>query len=162
MEEFKKTTGGKEGDQTILGKVLNAVDPETNEKLSDAQVMMNANLIVVGGSDTTATALTFTLYFLLKERRHWDRLCEEIRTHFSALDEITHFGISKLPFLEAVIYEGGVQVVSLNKFRYSNASACSDEFASGGSPWRNDDLRLLYPWWGTEIYSISIKLVRPL
>ena len=129
MEEFKKTTVEKEGDRTILGKVLNAVDPETNEKLSDAQVMMNANLIVVGGSDTTATALTFTLYFLLKERCHWDRLCEEIRSRFSTLDEITHLEVSKLPFLEAVLYEGEVQVVSLNKFRYSNASAGSDQFA---------------------------------
>jgi cytochrome P450 len=106
-----------DGHRTILGNMLNAIDPETGEKLSDDDVVANAALLVYhmvvviaylsfAASDTTAVGLTFTLYFLLANRESWTRLCKEIRAKYHSLDEITHLSTTTIPFLDAVIQEG--------------------------------------------------------
>jgi len=64
----------------------------------------------VASSDTTATALTFTTYYLLSKREYWDRLCNEIRPKFNSADEITHAAVATLPFLDAVIHEGNYNI----------------------------------------------------
>lgn len=59
----------------------------------------------VAGADTTALSLTFALYFMVKERRVYERLCREIRERFGSKEEITGQTAATLPFLEAAIQE---------------------------------------------------------
>ena len=75
-------------------------------------ITVASNLIFrIASSDTTATALTFTTYYLLSKREYWDRLCDEIRSKFNSADEITHAAVVHLPFLDAVIHEGKYTLV---------------------------------------------------
>ena len=57
-------------------------------------------------TDTTATALSYAGYFLLKNPQTWATLCEEIRREFKNVDEITQQRLKALPYLNAAIREG--------------------------------------------------------
>jgi cytochrome P450 len=104
-----------DGDRTILGKLVNAVDPETKKKLSQLEIITNSSLLMytifgyqwhsMAASDTTAVAITFILYFLLTEKKYWVRLAKEIREKYESPEEITHFSTSTVPFLDAVVSE---------------------------------------------------------
>jgi len=59
----------------------------------------------VAGADTTALSLTFALYYVVKERRVYERLCKEIRERFRSREEITGQTAATLTFLEAAIHE---------------------------------------------------------
>jgi cytochrome P450 len=58
-----------------------------------------------GGTDTTAIALTFLLYYLVANRECWDRLSVDIRSNFNSPEEITYPALSKIIFLDALIHE---------------------------------------------------------
>ncbi|KAL4935414.1 hypothetical protein BDV06DRAFT_234344 [Aspergillus oleicola] len=64
-------------------------------------------ILTTVGSETTATALTGTLNYLVnhsgKTLRHLE---DEVRGTFSSLEDITLSGVRNLPFLNAVISEG--------------------------------------------------------
>jgi hypothetical protein len=102
--------------RTIIGSIMNAVDHKTGEKCSESDLLANANVFVyflpafianssIAASDTTAVTLTFLLYYLLVNRRHWDRLTQEIRSRFRSPDEMTNSALMAIPFLEAAIHE---------------------------------------------------------
>ena len=59
----------------------------------------------IAASDTTAIALTFALYYIVAVPGVWTRLSDDIRSKFSAIDEITGQSASTLPYLDAVISE---------------------------------------------------------
>jgi len=60
----------------------------------------------VAGADTTALSLTFALYYMVKDKRVYERLCKEIRERFGSKEEITGQTAATLTFLEAAIQEG--------------------------------------------------------
>jgi cytochrome P450 len=113
----QKNCPAKDDGKTMVGNMLKAVDPETGGKLSDVDILSNANILMyhireeqtdfsVAASDTTATALMFILYHLVAQRKYWDRLSTEIRSRFKSSDEITNASTTSIPFLDAVIHEG--------------------------------------------------------
>jgi len=57
-------------------------------------------------TDTTATALSYAVYFLLKYPHTFRALKDEVRREFSCIDEITNVRLAGLPFLNAAIQEG--------------------------------------------------------
>ena len=57
-------------------------------------------------TDTTATALSFASWFLLKYPKTFEALKEEVRKEFGSVNEITHARLAGLPYLNAVIQEG--------------------------------------------------------
>jgi cytochrome P450 len=59
----------------------------------------------VAGADTTAVTLTFALYFVIEDRRVWEKLSGEIRRSFETKKEITGPSTATLPYLNAVINE---------------------------------------------------------
>ena len=61
-------------------------------------------IIVVAGSETTATILTGATYLLLKNPAVLKKLESEIR-RFSTEEELTFLSTSQLPYLNAVIEE---------------------------------------------------------
>lgn len=68
----------KDAGRDILARLLAARDPETNEPMSDKQIADNLLTFIAAGHETTAKALTWTLY-LLARSPHWqDRVRAEV------------------------------------------------------------------------------------
>ena len=65
----------------------------------------NATILLLAGSETTATTLSGATYFLLSHPHILERLKQEIRTTFSSPDEITISSVSKLSYILAVLNE---------------------------------------------------------
>ena len=65
----------------------------------------NTTLLVLAGSETSATTLTGATYFCLKNPEYMERLKQEIRTTFSDEKSIDVESVSKLPYLHAIFQE---------------------------------------------------------
>jgi cytochrome P450 len=78
----------------------------TNGKgLTLDEIGENANILIVAGSETTATLLSGVTFWLLKNPQIYDKLLEEIRSSFAKEDDITLEALSRLPYLLAVLKE---------------------------------------------------------
>lgn len=69
------------------------------------EVMATSNTLIVAGSETTATVLSATLYFLTTHPRVLTKLAKEIRSSFSSEHEITILSVQKLQYTLAVLDE---------------------------------------------------------
>lgn len=69
------------------------------------EMYTTAQVLIVAGSETTATGLTAATYFLLSNPRTWQKLCAEIRDQFSQEADITIQSTAGLVYLNAVIDE---------------------------------------------------------
>lgn len=65
-----------------------------------------ASLFMVAGTETTATALSGTTYYLLRNPDAMRKLVTEIRTACSSFDELTLDSLQRLKYLHAVLQEG--------------------------------------------------------
>ncbi|KAL2845073.1 cytochrome P450 [Aspergillus pseudodeflectus] len=75
-------------------------------ELSDLELEGNANLLLVAGSETVATFLSGTTYWLCRSPEVLDRLTGEVRSAFKTESEITIRNVSaNLPYMEACINE---------------------------------------------------------
>ena len=72
--------------------------------LSDKEVLSNAELMVTAGTDTSATALPATIYFLLMNPTKWKRVVEEVRS-FDSENHINTRTIERAVYLAACIHE---------------------------------------------------------
>ncbi|EOA81121.1 uncharacterized protein SETTUDRAFT_24624 [Exserohilum turcica Et28A] len=89
--------------------------------LSFEKLSRNAVVLLLAGSETTATTLSGATYFLLSHPHVLRRLTDEIRSSFSSSEEITIASVGKCSYLLAVLNEtlrcyppltaGGVRVV---------------------------------------------------
>ena len=76
------------------------------EKLSMPVIEAQATIIILAGSETTATALTAATYHILSNHDVYEKLCNEIRGSFASSAEIALQDVlPKLPYLDAVIKE---------------------------------------------------------
>lgn len=73
--------------------------------LSFNQVMENGGLLIVAGSETTATLLTGALFLLCTNRHALEKLTKEVREQFTREDEITLSSVTKLSYMLAVLKE---------------------------------------------------------
>lgn len=74
--------------------------------MSEEWLIAQANVLVIAGSDTTATALSTILYFLTRHPQQLHRLEEEVRAAFDDESQMTDSVLQSLPYLCAVIEEG--------------------------------------------------------
>ncbi|KAF6807631.1 cytochrome p450 [Colletotrichum sojae] len=65
----------------------------------------NCGIIIIGGSETTATLLSGVTYFLLTNPEPMRKLTEEIRSSFKNESEINFASVSNLPYLLACLEE---------------------------------------------------------
>lgn len=70
------------------------------------ELQAQAEVLVLAGSETTATALTGILYHLGRNEHAYKTLADEIRASFRSYEEITGRSTEGLPYLKAVIEEG--------------------------------------------------------
>jgi hypothetical protein len=75
------------------------------QSLTMEQIQANASLLILAGSETTATLLGGVTYFLLKQPDLFDKLSKEVRSSFRNSEEITLLSVSKLPYMLACISE---------------------------------------------------------
>lgn len=69
------------------------------------EVLATSNTLIVAGSETTATVLSATIYFLTSYPRVLSKLAEEIRCRFSSEDDITLLSVQTLQYTLAVLDE---------------------------------------------------------
>lgn len=76
-----------------------------NGMMEEELLQENANILIIAGSETTATALAGCLYHLMHNNHCLVTLQKEVRSAFEALDQITGDSAQKLPYLHACIEE---------------------------------------------------------
>ncbi len=87
----------------LLTLLLRAADPETGRGLSEEDLRANIVTFIGAGHETTANALTWTLYLLSQSPAWRARVEAEIDAHFDASDESDP--TEKLPVTKAVFEE---------------------------------------------------------
>ncbi|KAK8084786.1 hypothetical protein PG997_006057 [Apiospora hydei] len=90
------------GDDQFLSYILNA---EGEKAMSMEETYVCTQVLIVAGSETTATALTGATYLLLENPETLARLTAEIKSRFKTEDEITIQSTAELPYLNAVVQE---------------------------------------------------------
>ncbi|PPJ51845.1 hypothetical protein CBER1_09565 [Cercospora berteroae] len=78
---------------------------EGEDGLSTEEQYSNASAFMIAGTETTATALSGTVYYLLRNPRYMEKLVQEIRTAHKRPDEITMESTQQLKY-QAVLKEG--------------------------------------------------------
>ncbi|KAH6982446.1 cytochrome P450 [Ilyonectria destructans] len=69
------------------------------------QVVKNAGVLIIAGSETTATVLSGVTYLLLKNPKALSKLTEEVRTTFQSEEEIDLTSVNKLSYMLACLDE---------------------------------------------------------
>ncbi|KAK4200404.1 cytochrome P450 [Triangularia verruculosa] len=113
------------GTKDIFSFLQQCRDPDTGEPLSDTELSTETATFVVAGSDTTATTLAATVYYLTGSPRCYKRACEEVRGVFGGGSEEIGLG----PKLNGCVF----------------LRACIDEALrlsppGGSAPWREVDI----------------------
>lgn len=82
------------------------LDPKNEERMSLEEIETTFNILIIAGSETTASALAGTTGYLLKNPTCMATLVQEIRSNFEAESDINLSSVGRLPYLSAVIEEG--------------------------------------------------------
>lgn len=78
----------------------------TPYEMTNEEIVVNADLLMVAGSETTASLLSGLTFWLLKTPRSYWLLTDEVRRAFSDDEEITLAAMrTRLPYLDACIKE---------------------------------------------------------
>lgn len=78
----------------------------TKDEISDPELMSNANILFMAGSETTATLLVGTTYYMLSNPEIMRKAVNEVRTAFPNEEDITFSSASsKLPYTLACLEE---------------------------------------------------------
>ncbi|KAF8867033.1 putative cytochrome P450 monooxygenase [Acephala macrosclerotiorum] len=79
----------------------------TPDELSDREVEANTNFLLLAGSETTATALSGTTFYLLKTPEAMKKLTDEVRGAFEKEEDINFVNCGeRLPYMMACFQEG--------------------------------------------------------
>jgi cytochrome P450 len=87
----------------IMSYIIQHNGKETG--MSVEEIQANSYIIIIGGSETTATLLSGCMYYLLTNPRTLDLLTKEIRSSFTSESEISFTNVSQLKYLLAVLNE---------------------------------------------------------
>ncbi|KAH6996594.1 cytochrome P450 [Ilyonectria sp. MPI-CAGE-AT-0026] len=101
VESRKKNPNDR---KDLLAAMLNGVDPQTGEKLSDANITNQLITFLIAGHETTSGMLSFTFYLLLKHPSEYQKVQEEV-DQVLGRDAITIEHIGKFSYIAAVLRE---------------------------------------------------------
>lgn len=76
------------------------------KEISEEYLIGNARVLLAAGSETTATSLAGTTWYLLKNQDCLGKLTKEIRNSFRSMDKITGDATARCEYLHGVIGEG--------------------------------------------------------
>ena len=100
---WRRRNSGELGDD-LLGRLLTARDPDTDEPMDDEMLIDNLLTLLAAGHETTAKALTWTLYLLARSPEWQDRVRAEILS-VAGNEPITADHIARLTVTERVLKE---------------------------------------------------------
>ncbi|KAL5356335.1 cytochrome P450 monooxygenase [Aspergillus floccosus] len=102
------------------------------------QIEANANILLIGGSETTATLLSGVTYFLLTNPKALSRLTEEVRTAFNSEADIDMQSVSRLPYMLACLNEALRMYppvpTALPRVVPKNGARITGKFVEAGTP----------------------------
>ena len=78
---------------------------EGKNGLSRQEIMANASMFIIAGSDSIVTNLDGTTYYLLQHPEMMKKLAEEIESTFTSEEQITPQAVSELPYMLACLAE---------------------------------------------------------
>ncbi|KAJ5106184.1 hypothetical protein N7456_002859 [Penicillium angulare] len=73
--------------------------------LSIGNLISNAEILIIGGSETTASLLSGVTFLLLQNPDKFQKLKDEVRSTFTSQEEITLISVNKLPYMLACLDE---------------------------------------------------------
>jgi cytochrome P450 len=94
------------GGKTTPDFMSYVLDPKNEERMSLQEIETTFNILIIAGSETTASALAGTTGYLLNNPMCLATLIQEIRSNFVEENDINLASLGKLPYLSAVIEEG--------------------------------------------------------
>lgn len=74
--------------------------------MSLEKLIANSEILIIGGSETTATLLSGVTYYLLTNPDKLQKLTAEVRSAFKSEDEINIVSVNKLTYMLACLDEG--------------------------------------------------------
>ncbi len=98
-----RASGADQGD--LLSMLLEAVDEETGERMSDRQVRDEAMTLMLAGHETTANALTWAFYLLSQNPECERRLHEEVDAlggRAPGFEDLPRLGYAEMVLAEAM------------------------------------------------------------
>ncbi|EHK98756.1 putative sterigmatocystin biosynthesis monooxygenase stcF [Glarea lozoyensis 74030] len=99
LKRIKEGTGRPD----FMTNVLKHNDKETG--MSVNEIVSTFGLLILAGSETTATLLSAATYLILKHPEVLDKMVAEVRSTFKTEDEITQVSVNKLTYQIAVLEE---------------------------------------------------------
>lgn len=94
------------GEKTTPDFMSYVLDPRNEERMSLQEIETTFNILIIAGSETTASALAGTTGYLLSNPLCLATLIQEIRRNVVEENDINLASLGKLPYLSAVIEEG--------------------------------------------------------
>jgi cytochrome P450 len=83
--------------------ISNLIKPENH--ISDVELFGNCGILIIAGSETTATVLSSAIYFLLKNPDVMSKLVSETQSSLKDISEINFLTISKQKYILACLNE---------------------------------------------------------
>ena len=88
QSDWRMAQGDTMEHRDILATLIDAMDPETGKGLSHKEIISEAGLLIIAGSDTMGTTITATLFYLLHNPQVLGRLQHEIWHTFANVEDI--------------------------------------------------------------------------
>ncbi len=101
---LRKRREAPEGTQDLMHRLIAARDPETGQSMDDEQLVDNLLTFYLAGHETTAKALTWTLYLLARSAQWTELLRDEIEGVTSGRP-VTGEHVEKLVLVQQVVKE---------------------------------------------------------
>jgi cytochrome P450 len=99
----RRAAAGPEG-ADLTRRLIDARDPETSQAMSDERLVDNVLTFYLAGHETTAKALTWTLYLLARSRQWSQALADEVE-RVAGSEEVTAAHAEKLVITQQVLKE---------------------------------------------------------
>lgn len=122
----------------ILSHTVSADARASGKGISEAELYADSNILIMAGSETSATLMSATMYHLLATPHALARLTREIRAAFSSEADIDFASVSRSsPYLLAVINEGlRIQPplpAGINRVTRPEGAVIDGRFVAGGT-----------------------------
>lgn len=83
----------------------NIIRNEGDKGMSKPEMFSNAGVLMIAGSETTASVLATATFIVLKHPAEGQKLIEDIRQAFKSYDDISLDAVNRMPYLDAFIKE---------------------------------------------------------
>ena len=88
QSDWRIQQSSKISERDVFGTLLSARDPETGMGLSREEMISEAGVLIVAGSDTTSTTLSALIFYLLHNEDCFSRVKNEIRSKFHSAEDV--------------------------------------------------------------------------